>query len=80
MIEAALALYGKEWSNVVVLFADNCEINKAISGQTNKPSLGCASHRFAFAVNKFIAGEGETVTTVNSLMVNYALANCRQIR
>ena len=31
--------------------------------------IGCASHRFALAVNKFIAGEMETVTKANSLMV-----------
>ena len=62
-------LYGKEWSNVVALIADNCELNKAISDQTNKPLIGCASHRFALAVNKFISGEMETVTKVNSLMV-----------
>ena len=31
--------------------------------------IECASHRFALAVNKFIAGEMETVTKVNSLMV-----------
>ena len=69
LIEASLALYGKEWSNVVALIADNCELSKAISDQTNKPLIGCASHRFVLAVNKFIAGEMETVTKVNSLMV-----------
>ena len=59
LIAAALALHGKEWSNVVALFADNCELNKAMSDQANKPLIGCASHRFALAVNKFIAEEME---------------------
>ena len=45
LIEAALALYGKEWSDVVALSADSCELNKAISDQATKPSIGCASHR-----------------------------------
>ena len=43
LIEAALALYGKEWSNVVALIADNCELNKALSDQTNEPLIGCVS-------------------------------------
>ena len=47
----------------------NYELNKALGDQTKKPLIRCASHRFALAVNKFIAEEMETVTKVNSLMV-----------
>ena len=53
------------WERVVkrlALIADNCELNKAISDQTSKPLIG-------YAFKKFIAGELETVTKLNSLMV-----------
>jgi hypothetical protein len=53
-IEATLALYSKTLSNVVVLIADNCNTNRKISNNLAIPLLGCASHRFNLAVNKWI--------------------------
>jgi hypothetical protein len=54
-IEATLVLYSKTLSNVVVLIADNCNTNRKISNNLEIPLLGCASHRFNLAVNKWIS-------------------------
>jgi hypothetical protein len=54
-IEATLALYSKTLSNIVVLIADNCNTNRKIANNLAIPLLGCASHRFNLAVNKWIS-------------------------
>jgi hypothetical protein len=49
-----LAFYSKSLSNVEVLTADNCNTNRKISNLAI-PLLGCASHQFILAVNKWIS-------------------------
>lgn len=40
----------KDCSGIVSIIRDNCNTNKAICDKLNLPLIGCASHRFNFAV------------------------------
>lgn len=40
-----LSVFGKGESNVVLLFGDNCSLNRSITKELDIPLLGCASHR-----------------------------------
>ena len=47
---------------------DNCEVIKALSSFIKIPLIGCASHRFALAVNEFIVDYEPVLGNINSLM------------
>ncbi|OWZ16688.1 hypothetical protein PHMEG_0009474 [Phytophthora megakarya] len=51
------------------LVGDNCNTNLSIARKMEIPLVGCASHRFNFAVNKFLAPHETLLSDVNELMV-----------
>ncbi|KAI2507197.1 hypothetical protein MHU86_7263 [Fragilaria crotonensis] len=53
-ITRVLQLYGKEASNVICLVGDNCKVNQSLARAMSVPLIGCGSHKFNFAVNKWI--------------------------
>jgi hypothetical protein len=73
-IEATLALYSKTLSNIVVLTADNCNTNRKISNKLTIPLLGCASHRFNLAMNKWITDHPRYYQLLEKYMVS--CCNC----
>ncbi len=83
-IEATLALYSKTLSNIVVLIGDNCSTNRKISNDLAIPLLGCASHRFNLAVNKWIEDHPRyksVLENIHDLMIQLChLKNAARLR
>ncbi|OWZ19062.1 hypothetical protein PHMEG_0006747 [Phytophthora megakarya] len=64
-----LDVYDKTRHMVGFLVGDNCNTNQAIANKMGVPLVGCASHRFNLAVNKFLAPYEDLLADVNTLMV-----------
>jgi hypothetical protein len=50
---SVLDVYNNTNAMVGFLVGDNCSTNRAIAEKMDIPLVGCASHRFNLAVNKF---------------------------
>ncbi|OWZ18054.1 hypothetical protein PHMEG_0007917 [Phytophthora megakarya] len=48
-----LSVYNKTREMVCFLVADNCATNQSIATKLTVPHVGCSSHRFNLADNKF---------------------------
>ncbi|ETN20170.1 hypothetical protein PPTG_03236 [Phytophthora nicotianae INRA-310] len=75
MFKRVLALYKKDISMVAFLVADNCATNQRIATLLELPLVGCASHRYNLAVNRYLASYETELTVVNSLMVQLCHVN-----
>ncbi|KAE9014157.1 hypothetical protein PR003_g12305 [Phytophthora rubi] len=63
-----LAVYKKTVDMVQYIVADNCNINRSIDTKLGIPLVGCASHRFKLAVNKFVTEHELLLQKVNNIM------------
>jgi hypothetical protein len=54
LILETLQIYGRNISNWVCIFGDNCSTNKSTANKLRVPLLGCASHPFNLAVNFYL--------------------------
>lgn len=75
MFKRVLALYNKDISMVAFLVADNCATNQRIATLLELPLVGCASHRYNLAVNRYLAAYEPELAAVNSLMVQLRHVN-----
>ncbi|KAG6586859.1 Hydroxyacylglutathione hydrolase [Phytophthora cinnamomi] len=50
------------------LVSDNCSTNQATVTRLGCPLIGCASHRFNLAVNKFLTDHEPALDEVNNVM------------
>uniref|UniRef100_H3GUY7 Uncharacterized protein n=1 Tax=Phytophthora ramorum TaxID=164328 RepID=H3GUY7_PHYRM len=69
LFENVLDVYHKTNDMVGFLVGDNCNTNQCIANKMGIPLVGCASHRFNLAVNKFLAPYESLLGEVNDLMV-----------
>ena len=53
-ISRILQLYGKQTANVICLVGDNCKVNQSLARAMSVPHIGCGSHKFNLAVQKWI--------------------------
>ena len=53
-LEYVLKLFNKSCANVVCLVGDNCSTNKRLAELMGVPLVGCASHRFNLACQRFL--------------------------
>jgi hypothetical protein len=54
-LESTVALYKKSINkNVKCFVGDNCQVNKSLATGLGKPLVGCYSHRFNLAVNRWV--------------------------
>ena len=54
-ISRILQMYaGKQTSNVMCLVGDNCKVNQSLARAMSVPLIGCGSHKFNLAVQKWI--------------------------
>ncbi|KAG6961193.1 hypothetical protein JG688_00009223, partial [Phytophthora aleatoria] len=67
MFKRVLELYNKDITMVAFLVADNCS--------SNLPLVGCASHRYNLAVNRYLAAYEPELATLNQLMVKLRHCN-----
>ena len=51
-----------------MLIGDNCSVNQAMSRRLDIPLVGCASHKFNFAVRKLLAVYEQLLQLVNSIV------------
>jgi hypothetical protein len=49
-----LDLFGKSWSSLLYIVADNCPTNTCLADLLNVPFIGCASHRFNLACQQYL--------------------------
>ena len=70
-LEFVLQLYGKTMhENVIAIIGDNCETMKCLANLCSVPLVGCASHRFNLAVNKYMEYQDHmsVLNKINGLM------------
>ncbi len=60
--------FGKLYENVVALLGDSCSTNRSFAEKFQKPSIGCASHRFNLCVQDMINPSKKVIQKVNGLM------------
>jgi hypothetical protein len=75
MFKRVLALYNKNVEMVAFLVADNCATNQKIATLMGLPLVGCASHRYNLAVNRYLVPYESELAAVNSLMVKLRQVN-----
>jgi len=72
LVQETLAQYNRSIENVVAIIGDNCRVNSKTAKELGIPLIGCASHKFALAVNAWIAaqpGLDAALDKVNKVMV-----------
>jgi len=83
-IKATLDIFDKKIENVVALIGDNCATNQKISRLTGIPLVGCASHKFNLAVNKWLESNpvfNDIITKVHDIMKELrTLKNAARLR
>ncbi|EGZ15225.1 hypothetical protein PHYSODRAFT_505306 [Phytophthora sojae] len=72
-----LDVYDMTSDMVGFLVGDDCATKQSIVTKMGIPLVGCASHRFNLAVNKFTEPYGDLLDEVNSLMVELRHENNR---
>jgi hypothetical protein len=76
-----LRRFEKDWINVVGIIGDNCSTNLAIARRTDKPFVGCYSHRLNLGVALFLEGYDVEITIISKLMVALKTKkNCGRLR
>ncbi|KAG3173717.1 hypothetical protein C6341_g9963 [Phytophthora cactorum] len=55
LFDCVLDVYNKTLDMVAFIVGDNCSTNQSITTKLDVPLVGCASHRFNLAVNKYLA-------------------------
>ena len=53
-LEFVLEIYEKDFSNIICLICDNCNVNKSLANLCELPLVGCAAHRFNLAVQAYL--------------------------
>lgn len=74
-----LDVYNKTLDMVGFMVGDKYNTNQAIANKMAVPLVGCASHRFNLAVNKFLAPYKTLLSGVNTLMVELRKENNRAV-
>jgi hypothetical protein len=73
-----LELYGKGSSSLVYLVGDNAPVNTCLADLLEVPFIGCASHRFNLACQKYLEDYELQLSSISRLMVT--LRNIKQAR
>ncbi|KAG3111168.1 hypothetical protein PI124_g9772 [Phytophthora idaei] len=55
LFDCVLDVYNKTLDMVAFIVGDNCSTNQSIATKLDVPLVGCASHQFNLAVNKYLA-------------------------
>jgi len=68
LLRTVLDVYNKTLSMVRFIVSDNCSTNQSVATKLGCPLIGCSSHRFNLAVNKFLTDYEPVLDQVNNLM------------
>jgi hypothetical protein len=75
-IKTAIEKYSRSLQNVEYIVCDNCNVNKRMAKDLGVPMVGCASHRFNLAVQKFMnSGYKTVIDVVHKIMVKLKTLN-----
>ncbi|RLN73028.1 hypothetical protein BBJ28_00019614 [Nothophytophthora sp. Chile5] len=66
--DGVLGVYNKTLDMVAFIVGDNCSTNQSIATKLGVPLVGCASHRFNLAVNRYLFEFEPLLTKVNALV------------
>ncbi|OWY96167.1 hypothetical protein PHMEG_00033634 [Phytophthora megakarya] len=75
LLDGVLDVYDKRLAMVACVVGDNCSTNQTIATEIGVPLVGCASHRFNLAVNRYITENEPVPTQVKTLMSKLILVN-----
>eukprot|EP00644_Phytophthora_capsici_P002948 jgi/Phyca11/103032/e_gw1.7.895.1 len=75
LFDGVLDVYNKTLDMVAFIVGDNCSTNQSIATKLGVPLVGCASHRFNLAVNKYLADYEPLLAQVNTLMSKLCQVN-----
>lgn len=75
MIKSVLSIYNKTLAMVVVIVGDNCSSTQKIATLLGVPLVGCASHRFNLADNRFLSDYEPELSALNNLMIHLRHCN-----
>ncbi|ETP09366.1 hypothetical protein F441_14768 [Phytophthora nicotianae CJ01A1] len=75
MMKSVLRIYNKTTDMVTFIVSDNRNTNQNIATLLDVPLVGCASHTFNLAVNRFLAEYEAELATVNDLMIQLRHCN-----
>ncbi|OWY95047.1 hypothetical protein PHMEG_00035060 [Phytophthora megakarya] len=68
-ISAVLDVYEKEMDMVKFMVGDNCSTYQNIATGLGIPLIGCASHRFNLAINRFLQDYQPQIDQIQNLMI-----------
>ena len=76
-IEYTLGVFKKTTAYLVFLTADKCSSKIKLAKYLGVPIVGCASHRFNLAVNKYLEPYSDQLSKINDLMKKLSSATKR---
>jgi len=68
-IETVLGVYGKGLDDIGFLVGDNCATNQRLASDLEVPLIGCSSHRFNLAVNRFLEDYQDQIALIQNVMI-----------
>jgi hypothetical protein len=68
-LESTLDIYGKDFSSVVAITADNTAVNPCVANLIGCNFIGCAAHKLNLAVSNLLDQHETLLSKVNTLMV-----------
>ncbi|KAG2763613.1 hypothetical protein Pcac1_g24706 [Phytophthora cactorum] len=74
-IESALSVYGKGFGMVRFFIGGNCSTNQYIATKLGVPRIGCSSHRFNLADNRFLENNHNQIDLIQTLMIQLRQPN-----
>ena len=63
LLASILAVFKKDFSNIVCLIGDNCAVNQKLAKDCGIPLVGCAAHQFNLEVQRFFNTPGTPLFT-----------------
>ncbi|KAG2923797.1 hypothetical protein PC114_g4697 [Phytophthora cactorum] len=78
LIADTLSRFQRPWESMLFMVGDNCSVNQYIGRRIGAiPLIGCARHRFNFAMNDFLAPDKPLLTRVHAVMKRLTTIKCR---
>eukprot|EP00644_Phytophthora_capsici_P016208 jgi/Phyca11/115203/e_gw1.28.553.1 len=68
LLDEVLETYQKSRSCILFIVGDNCSTNQAFATKLGVPLVGCASHRYNLAVQRYLQKHEALLDDMNALM------------
>ncbi|DAZ96916.1 TPA: hypothetical protein N0F65_008927, partial [Lagenidium giganteum] len=74
-ISQVMCFYGQSTAMVRLIVADNCATNQCLATKMKIPLIGCASHQYNLAVNRYLSGYKTQIDLIQHLMIQFRHTN-----